>query len=264
LEQDHPQLAAIALTPTLLEPQVCIAAFVAMLFLIPRSRIALVVAFIVVKLASIGILGFSRYFDYFAGATPLNVAAAASAPASLPHVLAAIGVQPQTAVTFGWVWYACMLLVGIVVAARAARVTELPAVSVLLPVAAAMLGSPDLSSSHLPAVLPAAIVLAPTSWTARLAIALLVVRWDGMLRPEMIPAVLAGIGTAFVAFARDEVRERVGWVIFAPLLSLAALALLLRFDVGMQIEIAFIWIGIFLLLFVRARRTNPFRLSRRD
>jgi hypothetical protein len=182
----------------------------------------------------------------------------------LPHVLTAIGVQPQTAVTFGWIWFACMLLVGIVVAARAARATELPAVSVLLPVAAAMLGSPDLSSSHVPAVLPAAILLAPTSWTARVAIALLVVRWNGLLRPEMIPAVLGGIGTAFVAFARDEVRERVAWVIFAPLLSLAALALLLRFDVRTQVEIAFLWIGIFLLLFVRARHTNPFRLSRRD
>jgi uncharacterized membrane protein len=114
------------------------------------------------------------------------------------------------------------------------------------------------------AALPAAIVLAPASWTARVALALLVVRWDGALRPEMIPAVAGGIGTAFIAFARDEVRERVGWLVFAPLLSLAALALLLHFDIREQIEIAFLWIGIFLIFFVRAQRTNPFRLSRRD
>lgn len=264
LERDHPGLAAVALTPTLLEPQVCAAAFVAMLFLVPRSRIVLVVAFIVVKLASVSIFGFSRYFGYFAGATPLNADADVSAPASLPHVLAAIGVQPQTAVLFGWIWFACMLLIGIAVAARAARVTELPPVSILLPVAAAMLGSPDLSSTHVVAVLPAAIVLAPDSWTARFAIALLVVRWNGTLRPEMIPAILGGIGTAFLAFARDEVRERVVWLVFAPLLSLAALALFMRFNVSTQVAIASLWIGIALLLFVRARRADPFRLSRLD
>jgi len=194
----------------------------------------------------------------------MNVGAVVSAPQSLPHVLVTMGLQPNAAAIFGWAWFACTLLVGIFVAARAARTVDLPSVNVLLPVAAAMLGSPDLSSAHAVAALPAAIVLAPASWTARVALALLVVRWDGALRPEMIPAVAGGIGTAFIAFARDEVRERVGWLVFAPLLSLAALALLLHFDIREQIEIAFLWIGIFLIFFVRAQRTNPFRLSRRD
>lgn len=264
LERDHPRSAALALTLTLPEPQIALAVFVAMLVLVPRSRVVLIVGFVVVKLASVTIFGFERYFAYFARAVPMNVDAMVSAPQSLPHVLAGLGAQPGAAATFGWAWFACSLLVGLFVAARAARIVDLPSVSLFVPVAAATLGSPDLSSAHAAAALPAAIALAPASWTARIAIALLVVRWNGALRLEMVPATAGGIGASFVAFDRDAIRERVGWLVFAPLLSLAGLALLARFDVRAQIEIALLWTALFLIFFVRARRPNPFRLSRRD
>jgi hypothetical protein len=222
----------------MLEPQIAIAAIVAMFVLVPRSRVTLAIAVIALKLLGLAVFGVARELAYYAPALPATSA--------------------------GWAWYAGAALVGIIVAARAARVVDQPPLRILLPVAAAVLGSPDLASAHVAAALPAAIVLAPNSWTARIAIALLVVRWDGALRPETIPAILGGAGTAFVAFARDEVRERVGWLVFAPLLSLAALALLARLEIRAQIEIASLWLGILLLFYVRAPRTNPFRLSRLD
>jgi len=294
--------AGIVAALAVVEPHVALPAIVALLVLVPETRLPLVVSLIAIGLFGLGTFGIARNVEYFAVALPAQAHAEllVSDQYSLSHLLYLAGVAPGVALALGSLSYVVTLVVGIVLANRLAPQVERPALYVLLPVATAMLGGSYIHIVQIAAALPAALLLAPFSWWARISVGLLVVRWDEPMRAEVLPVLLAAIGTAVVAFDREAVRERVAWFVFAPLLTLATLIALpkeppelthitsgtpaptirdddlasLAWDwrvrltpdwanssLRRKVEDVPTWAALFFLFFVRAPRHNRFRVG---
>jgi hypothetical protein len=73
------------------------------------------------------------------------------------------------------------------------------------------------------AALPAMLLLAQTSWLPRIGIGLLAVLWWDTVSGELIRVVLASLGAIYVIFPREDWRERIAWLIGAPVLGLLLL-----------------------------------------
>jgi hypothetical protein len=301
LERDRPVWAALAAALATIEPHVALPALVALAILVPRARAALVAGLAAVAVFGVLTFGFARNVEYFTALLPAQARAEliVSDQYSLSHQLHLLGMSDGAATWIGSLSYLLAMTAGIVLARRLAPAFERPGLVLLLPVATAMFGGSYIHDVQIASALPAAILLAEgSSWPARIAIALLVVRWNQSVRAELLPVFAAAAGTAFVAFARDEVRERLAWFVFAPLLALALLAVMPRVtplshvtqgappiairdddpsslawdwrvrltpdwaNVTLRREVEDIptWLGLVLLFFVRPPRTNPFRI----
>lgn len=304
VERQHYGWAAIVAALSVVEPHIALPAIVALFVLVPQTRLPLTITLVAIGAFGLGTFGLGRNVEYFTVALPAQAHAEllVSDQYSLAHMLYLFGVPGGLALALGSLSYAVTTLLGILLARRLAPPLERPALYVLLPVATAMLGGPYVHIVQIACAIPAALLLAPLSWFARIAIALLVVRWDEPMRAEILPVLFAAIGTAFVAFDREEVRGRVAWIVFAPLLCLTMLLVLpkeppelthiasgtpapaIRADdpaslawdwrvrltpdwanssLRRKIEDVPTWVALLLLFFVRAPRTNPFRVSSR-
>ncbi len=302
VQREHYGWAGFVAALALVEPHVALPAIVALFLLVPATRWPLVFSLLAIGLFGLGTFGLARNVEYFALALPVQARAElpASDQYSLAHVLYLFGAAPAVALVLGWLSYVVTMLAGVLLARRLAPQMERPGLYVLLPVATAMLGGPYVHIGQLAAALPAALLLAPFSWFARLAVGLLVVRWDEPMPSQILPVLFAALGTAVVAFEREQVRERVAWLVFAPLLTLASLILLpksppdlthvtsgaplppIRDDdpaslawgwrvrltpdwanssLRRKLEDGPSWAALALLFFVRAPRTNRFRVG---
>jgi hypothetical protein len=253
--------AGIVAALSVVEPHVALPAILALLVLVPETRLPLVVSLVAIGLFGLGTFGVARNVEYFAVALPAQAHAELlmSDQYSLAHLLSLLGLAPGVALGLGALSYVVTTIAGIVFASRLAPQIERPALYVLLPVATALLGGSYVHAGEIAAALPAALLLAPISWFARVSVGLLVVRWDQPMQAEALPVLLAALGTAIVAFDRDAARERVAWFVFAPLLTLATL-IVLPTQLPYLKDVP-VWIALLCLFFVRAPRHNPFRVG---
>jgi hypothetical protein len=190
LERRRPGWAALAASASMIEPHLGLPACVALFVWMPRCRPALAVALGSLAIFGALNLGIERTVSYFTQVLPAQAAAelVATDQYSLSHVLYIAGFQDRAALLLGSISYAVMLVVGVIVARRAADALGSCALIATLPAAAAALGGSYVHEEQLLASLPAALLLAAfarrgraVAWTA---LALLVFPWFSFATPS--------------------------------------------------------------------------------
>jgi hypothetical protein len=229
LERGAYRTAAALAVLASLEPHVALPAIVGLAVLAPRTRVALGLALLAGGALSLTALGSARTLEYVTTLLPIHAQAELLArdQFGLSRFLALAGVPARAALTLGGLSYLATMAYGVFAAGRLAATYERPAFVVLFPVAAAMLGGSFVHDVQIVAALPAAVLLAPYSRPARVALALLVVDWTQWWRSQLLPTFTGAAGAAALAF-RSRPRSALRWLIGAPLLSLALLTALGR------------------------------------
>lgn len=222
MQRRSPRRAAIAAAFAMLEPHVGLPAVVGLFVLVPATRWTLVAMGSGLAAISLATLGLHTNLEYFTAFLPAQAKAELIAvdQYSLSHVLYLLGMRPQAALALGSISYLAAIGIGVLAARRVVARTELPALAVLVPVAIAMLGGPFIHDVEIASAVPAAIVLAPRSWLARIALALLVVEWTQWWRAVAVLVAAAAFGGAMVAFPRCSARQWAGYALAATIVLL--------------------------------------------
>lgn len=139
-----------------IEPHVALPAFCALLLWRPASRLWLVLAGLVFAVLSGAVLGMSATISYFTSVLPLQALAELPRDTqfSLAWVLWRLGVNDTLALRIGTLSYVVMFVVGIIGARSLERRWRQPAVLVLLPPAAVLLGGAFIHIVQMAVALP--------------------------------------------------------------------------------------------------------------
>ncbi len=224
LERGMARAAAIAAAFAMVEPHVGLPACLALFALRPATRLPLVSAAVLFFGLSVAAVGTNDTIEYVSTFLPLHAHAElyAADQYSLSHVLFLAGVAPNTAIALGGLEYVIAIGFGIAGAARLVSRGAPEALLVLLPVAVAMLGGSFIHSVEIAAALPAALVLAPRSVLARIAVTLLAVPWSPGTRGLIVLVAAAAIAVACISVPKGFVMRRVRFAAAATLVVLAA------------------------------------------
>jgi hypothetical protein len=226
LERGAPRSAAALAVLASVEPHVALPAILALALLVPRSRAALVIALVAGAALSLLAIGFAANVEYVAVLLPQHGTAELLArdQLGLSRYLALAGMPARAALALGSASYVAAIAFGIIVGRRAAAALDRPSLAMLFPVAAAMLGGSFIHDVQIAAALPAAVLLAPYAWSARIAIALLVVDWTSWWRGQLLPVATGAAGAAAATFPPHRARAAFVWFAGATVLSLALLS----------------------------------------
>jgi hypothetical protein len=202
----RPRAAALATAVATIEPHVGLPACLGLFVFMPRARVPLVAfggAFALLSLATVGPQTSLEYFTTF---LPLQAHAEvyAADQYSLTRVLFLAGLSPSTSLLLGTISYAVAIAAGLLAARTFVALGASRAVVVLVPVAAAMFGGTFIHDVEIASALPAAVVLAPRSLLARLAVSLLAMQWGYVLRNVIGLLVTATLGV--VTFGLPQAR----------------------------------------------------------
>lgn len=229
LERGAYRCAVVLAVLASVEPHVALPAILGLALLVPQARAPLAFALLAGAGLSLATLGVGSNLEYFTTLLPTHAQAELLArdQFGLSRFLALAGVPARSSLLLGSLCYALTTAYGLIAARRLVATFARPAFAVLFPVAAAMLGGTFVHDVQIAAALPAAVLLAPYSPLARVAIALLVVDWTEWWRTQAMPAVAAAAGTAAVAFPAERVRA-LAWLVAAPAISVVLLLAVAR------------------------------------
>ncbi|MBC5810481.1 MAG: DUF2029 domain-containing protein [Candidatus Eremiobacteraeota bacterium] len=225
LERGKAGAAGFVAPFALIEPHVGLPALLALLLFVRGARVPALATSVALGLLGFLSAGTAVNAEYFQTFLPLHASAelAANGQYSVSRIAFLTGAPPRLALEIGLGWYALMVALGVALGKRLAADLGRPSLALLVPVAAATFGGVFIHDVQIAAALPAAIVLAPFSWSARIAIALLVVRWNVPWHDQAIGVALAGIGAAIVGFGRANFGPGLMWLALAPALALGLL-----------------------------------------
>jgi len=185
LERNRPVLAGALSVLACIEPHVGAPAVVALFFLVPRSRPAILIAAGVLALAWVALLGWPAVVEYLRGVLPEQSAGEAlisHEQFSLTHVLHVLGVPAKIATALGSLSYLAAIAFGTYAASRIRALYDRPAAIALVPVAVSLLGGLYVHDHQITAALPGALLLATLPSRGRLlavaAVALLAFPWQ--------------------------------------------------------------------------------------
>jgi hypothetical protein len=222
--------AAAGLALLAIEPHVALGAWICVAAFMPRMRLALVFAALVLGGLSFAI-GIGVPAEYLLRVLPLHALAELPRPVqfSAAWLLDAAGAPPAASLRAGSVSYVVMLAAGITAAARLRGRWNDASVLVYAPMAAALVGGAFIHASQLALALPFAAMLASRergriSAAAAVACGTLAVPW---LQGGQQSIVLAGVAAATCVvwlLSRSErltVRAMSAWLVLAVLLVVA-------------------------------------------
>ncbi len=212
------------------EPAIALPIALATFVLLPRMRIPLVAAGVLLALASAAAVGWATSVAYVRDVIPAHaIANAYEWQFSLTSMLTSAGMPAPAAVRYGEAMFAVMTVAGIAIAARVWRATGDRAALVLLPPAFAAFGGVHVHAQQIVVALPAILyvyaryprvrALAATGATFAM------IPWN-----FLAASVLAGVTPLLVGwFARLTLGARRGVILAAlsAFMSLALLALVL-------------------------------------
>ncbi|HYL27285.1 MAG TPA: glycosyltransferase family 87 protein [Candidatus Nitrosotalea sp.] len=199
------RLAAVIAAGAMIEPHLGLPVCVAFAIWQPVTRLPLAIVFSGLAVLSLAVLGPATNVEYFTSVLPSHALSEMTRDTqySFTAVLAAFGVPAGAAVRGGTLWYALMLVAGVIVAGILARKTRNAAFLACVPLAFAVFGGTFIHVTQIAAAVPAAVLLIPyvTGRTRTLAIAtllLLAVPWGWAISPALIVAPVFPV--AFVAW----------------------------------------------------------------
>ncbi len=225
--------AAFAIAVAMVEPHVALPAAIAAFIRFPAIRLVLVLIFALLGAASLASGGLAHNIGYLAVVLPAHALSEVSRDNqySLATVVAALGAPDSQAVTIGTLSYGLVVLIGVVVAVRLARVYHDPAFAVLVPPAFALLGGSFVHTVELAAAVPACLLLfmraeAQRGWLLA-ALVLLAVPWMLATSVALFLAPLFPVAyLVYVLGGRDRTCALAATVAsFAAIVGLFALAL---------------------------------------
>ena len=122
----------------------------------PKTRLTLAVAFAALAALSLVVLGPGVNLEYFTSVLPAHALSEVTRDTqlSLTAVLTAIHVSPDAAVRAGTLWYAAMLVIGILAAGLLAKRTRNAAYLVCVPPAFAVFGGTFIHVTQIAAAIP--------------------------------------------------------------------------------------------------------------
>ena len=210
LERNRPAFAGALSALACIEPHLGFPAVVAMLILVPRSRVAIVLTGGAFALGTVALLGWPTVLEYVGGVLPAQSSGEAvlsSEQYSLTHVLHLAGVTTKIATTLGSLSYVAAIALGAFAASRIRALYDRPAAIVLVPVALSFLGGLYVHNHEIIAALPGALLLATLPFRSRplavAAVALLAFPWEFATRSLEIVACLA-VCTSILVLARER------------------------------------------------------------
>jgi hypothetical protein len=178
------RLAGVLASLTLIEPHLGLPVCAAMLYWIPRSRIAIVATTLVLVILGTLLVGISGAVEYAARVLPAQALAETGYvyQYSLTYLLRTLGATPASALLVGQLSYAVMLVVGVWLGQSVAQRLGRRELTAYLPGACSVIAGPYVHMVDLSFAIPAALVLA-TSLRGRyrelavVALCLLAVPW---------------------------------------------------------------------------------------
>ncbi len=184
LARGRDALAGFFAALCLVEPHLGLPAFVAVLVVVARARIAALSTAIVLALAALWSVGAGGIVEYVTRVLPAQAAAETGYvyQYSLTYLLAKIGLPAGAALLLGQLSYLALLIYGIALARRLAAVLKRRELIAYLPAAFSVIAGSYVHMVDLAIAIPAALVLAyalrgRSRLTAALAVCLLAVPW---------------------------------------------------------------------------------------
>jgi hypothetical protein len=182
--------ASIAGAATMFEPHIGLPVCLALIVWAPRTRPILLAAFGILAIISLIALGPGANLEYFTTVLPAHALseAARESQYGLTPILVATGIADTTATHIGSLWYAVMLVTGVLVAGLLARETRNNAFLACVPPAFAVFGGAFVHVTEIAAALPATILLlayakGASRASAIVALLLLAVPWRIVASP---------------------------------------------------------------------------------
>jgi hypothetical protein len=160
LREGRPRLAAALVVASLCEPHVGIAPMLALFACVPRTRVPLVFASLVLAAVSFASVGTVTTFQYAHVVLPAHAFSEieSTRQLSLTAVVHSLGFSDATALSLGSISYALMLMVGIATAKRLSLRDPNDVLIVAAPAAFVLVGGVFIHAIQMPAALPAALV----------------------------------------------------------------------------------------------------------
>jgi len=160
LREGRPRVAAAFVVASLCEPHVGIAPLLALFACVPKTRIPLVFASLVLAAVSFASVGTVTAFQYARVVLPAHAFSEieSTRQLSLTAVLHTLGFSDATALSLGSFSYALMLVVGIATAKRLSLRDPNDVLIVAAPAAFVLVGGVFIHAIQMPAALPAALV----------------------------------------------------------------------------------------------------------
>jgi hypothetical protein len=175
--------AAIAAAVSTIEPHIGVPVCIALALFAPRTRVVLGAAAAVLALLSLGAIGPGANLEYLRTVLPAHTISeiASDEQYSLSVVLQAFGIGFGRAAAIGAASYLVMAAAGVLLARSLASRLQSAAFLVLVPPAIAVFGGAFVHLTQMAVAIPAALLLAERSRTARpyavLALVLLAIPW---------------------------------------------------------------------------------------
>lgn len=192
--------AAACAALAMIEPHLGLPAAFALALWAPRARLPLALLALGLASLALALLGPAANLEYFLSVLPAHALSEATRDTqySLTAVLAAAGMPLHASVQAGALWYAAMLVLGVVVGLRLARESGNSAFAVCVPPAFAVFGGTFIHITQIAAALPAALLCVGAIRPARRPIAvaallLLAVPWGWAVSPALIVAPLVPV-----------------------------------------------------------------------
>ncbi len=187
---------------TLFEPHIGGAAWLALFFAVPRTRVPLAASAAVLGLLGMVFAGFGTTVEYVAAVLPAH--ARSEFPAndqySLTSLLFQLGVPGGAALAAGAASYVVMLAIGCAGAPRIARRFTSPEMLVLFPAAAVLVGGTFVHDLQMALAVPLAVLVADGSTRAARPLAFACLLVGAVPEPwSALPVLSFGAGAAFAA-----------------------------------------------------------------
>ena len=212
--RNRPRAAAIFAAVAMIEPHLGLPVCCALAVWMRKTRLTLAIAFAALAALSLIVLGPAVNVEYFTSVLPAHALSEVTRDTqlSLTAVLTAIHVSPPTAVRVGTLWYAAMLVIGILAAGMLAKRTRNAAYLVCVPPAFAVFGGTFIHVTQIAAAIPAALLLAVNGSARRrplviAALILLAVPWVWAISPALIVA--PALPVAYLAWRLSSENLRV-------------------------------------------------------
>ena len=225
--RNRPRAAAIFAAVAMIEPHLGLPVCCALAVWMRTTRASLAVAFGALGALSLVVLGPAVNVEYFTSVLPAHALSEVTRDTqlSLTAVLTAIHVSPGTAVRAGTLWYAAMLVIGVLAAGLLAKRTRNAAYLVCVPPAFAVFGGTFIHVTQIAAAIPAALLLAVNGSARRrplviAALVLLAVPWVWAISPALIVAPLFPVAYLVWRSSGENVRVALLAAIGATLMIL--------------------------------------------
>ncbi len=215
--------AGLAVSAALIQPNIGLAAAVALFVFQPRSRLALALCALAFATVSIAAIGFNGNIEYFRSVLPLQEASelVASDQYSLSRLLFEAGVPAGLCLLLGKIWFGILAIAGIVIARYAAERTKHAELLVLLPPAIGLLWGIYLHDIQILFAVPAALVVATIVREAHyralalIALALLITVWTQHLGRAAMFFDFLGVAAGIFAVSKGSLAKRMAGASFA-------------------------------------------------